>query len=256
MRQFEFPVRLEPIAQSRSKACAASPANRWSSTPSWRPAACSSMPAAADRRDREHPEPRHAGLGCQPGGYLVNVARGGHLVEADLLALLDSGPARRRDPRRAARRSRRRRAPVLAPPEDHADAAHLGAHRARGQRSPRSPARSARWRRGEPVAGVVDRVQGILTPAKEPHHATAFPGEARRCRPARRPAERERPSARRRQDRPRAPPAGRGAGRDRSHQLRLAQVGAADGRRRRGHGGHPAQARRSVLGAHAQHEGL
>jgi glyoxylate/hydroxypyruvate reductase A len=27
----------------------------------------------------------------QPGGYLINVARGAHLVEADLLALLDSG---------------------------------------------------------------------------------------------------------------------------------------------------------------------
>jgi glyoxylate/hydroxypyruvate reductase A len=27
----------------------------------------------------------------KPGGYLINVARGAHLVEADLLALLDSG---------------------------------------------------------------------------------------------------------------------------------------------------------------------
>ncbi|MFT4190912.1 MAG: NAD(P)-dependent oxidoreductase, partial [Comamonas sp.] len=27
----------------------------------------------------------------RPGGYLVNVARGGHLVEEDLLALLDQG---------------------------------------------------------------------------------------------------------------------------------------------------------------------
>jgi glyoxylate/hydroxypyruvate reductase A len=33
-----------------------------------------------------------ANLGrLQPGGYLINVARGGHLVEADLLALLDEG---------------------------------------------------------------------------------------------------------------------------------------------------------------------
>jgi glyoxylate/hydroxypyruvate reductase A len=29
--------------------------------------------------------------GGQPGGYLINVARGAHLVEADLIALLDSG---------------------------------------------------------------------------------------------------------------------------------------------------------------------
>ena len=27
----------------------------------------------------------------QPGGYVINVARGAHLVEADLLALLDNG---------------------------------------------------------------------------------------------------------------------------------------------------------------------
>jgi glyoxylate/hydroxypyruvate reductase A len=27
----------------------------------------------------------------QPGGYVINVARGAHLVDADLLALLDSG---------------------------------------------------------------------------------------------------------------------------------------------------------------------
>jgi glyoxylate/hydroxypyruvate reductase A len=34
----------------------------------------------------------HAHLSrLQPGGYLINVARGAHLVEADLLALLDSG---------------------------------------------------------------------------------------------------------------------------------------------------------------------
>jgi glyoxylate/hydroxypyruvate reductase A len=30
-------------------------------------------------------------LKLRPGGYLINVARGGHLVEADLLELLDSG---------------------------------------------------------------------------------------------------------------------------------------------------------------------
>ncbi|WP_219213435.1 2-hydroxyacid dehydrogenase [Variovorax boronicumulans] len=30
--------------------------------------------------------------GGQPGGYIINVARGGHLVEADLIPLLDDGP--------------------------------------------------------------------------------------------------------------------------------------------------------------------
>jgi glyoxylate/hydroxypyruvate reductase A len=35
----------------------------------------------------------HASLSqLQPGGYVINVARGAHLVDADLLALLDSGP--------------------------------------------------------------------------------------------------------------------------------------------------------------------
>jgi glyoxylate/hydroxypyruvate reductase A len=34
---------------------------------------------------------RHTLSRLQPGAYLVNVARGGHLVEADLLALLDEG---------------------------------------------------------------------------------------------------------------------------------------------------------------------
>jgi hydroxymethylglutaryl-CoA lyase len=33
-----------------------------------------------------------------------------------------------------------------------------------------------------------------------------------------------------------------------------AQVGAADGRQRRGHGGHPAPERRALLGADAQHD--
>ena len=41
----------------------------------------------------------------------------------------------------------------------------------------------------------------------------------------------------------------------RSHQLRLAQVGAADGRRGASHGAHPAQARRELPGAGAEHEG-
>ena len=38
--------------------------------------------------------------------------------------------------------------------------------------------------------------------------------------------------------------------------VRLAQVGAADGRRGRGDGAHPAQARRALPGADAEHEGL
>jgi glyoxylate/hydroxypyruvate reductase A len=48
------------------------------------------QPAAAYARNAKHPEPRHLAR-LQPGGYVINVARGAHLVDADLLALLDSG---------------------------------------------------------------------------------------------------------------------------------------------------------------------
>jgi glyoxylate/hydroxypyruvate reductase A len=35
-------------------------------------------------------EPRNPQCQLQPGGYLINVARGAYLVEADLIELLDS----------------------------------------------------------------------------------------------------------------------------------------------------------------------
>ena len=67
----------------------------------------------------------------QPGGYVINVARGSHLVDDDLIALIDSGHLAgatldvfRTEPLPAG-------ASVLETPENHRHAAHLGPHAAR-----------------------------------------------------------------------------------------------------------------------------
>jgi phosphoglycerate dehydrogenase-like enzyme len=70
------------------------------------------------------------------GGYVINVARGGHLVEADLLALLDGGQLAGAALDVFRDRTAARRPPVLDPPEDHGHPAHLGAHAARGKHRP------------------------------------------------------------------------------------------------------------------------
>jgi glyoxylate/hydroxypyruvate reductase len=63
----------------------------------------------------------------QPGGYVINVARGAHLVDADLLAAgqrpLGWSHAGRVPPRAAARRAR-----FLETSENHPHTPHLGAH--------------------------------------------------------------------------------------------------------------------------------
>ncbi len=64
------------------------------------------------------------------------------------------------------------------------------------------------------------------------------------------------PVASRGQDRTGAPAAGRRPARDRGHQLRQPEVGAADGRQRAGDGRHRAPARRALFGADAEPEGL
>jgi glyoxylate/hydroxypyruvate reductase A len=72
----------------------------------------------------------------QPGGYVINVARGAHLVDEDLLALLDEGHLAgatldvfRTEPLPAG-------ASVLDAPQDHRDAPHLGADPARRKHRP------------------------------------------------------------------------------------------------------------------------
>ena len=82
--------------------------------------------AAADRRNRDILN--RATLEKLPqGAYLINVARGGHLVEEDLLALVDSRPSRRRHAGRVPQRAAAAGAPVLAGAAHHHHAAHRGA---------------------------------------------------------------------------------------------------------------------------------
>ena len=94
-----------------------------------------------------------------PGGYLVNVARGGHLVEADLLGLLDEGhlagatiDVLRDEP----------------PPADHPFwrhpkinlTPHTSARTLRDESVGQIASKIRAMARGEPVAGVVDRAKG------------------------------------------------------------------------------------------------
>jgi glyoxylate/hydroxypyruvate reductase A len=95
----------------------------------------------------------------QPGGYLVNVARGGHLVEDDLLALLASGQLA------GATLDVLRQEP---PPPDHPFwrhpkitlTPHTSARTDRDASVAQIAGKIRALERGEPVAGVVDRVRG------------------------------------------------------------------------------------------------
>ncbi|MBK0394784.1 2-hydroxyacid dehydrogenase [Ramlibacter algicola] len=95
----------------------------------------------------------------QRGGYLINVARGGHLVEADLLALLDEGhlagasiDVLRQEP----------------PPADHPFwthpkivlTPHTSARTDRDASIEQIAGKIRALERGEPVAGVVDLKRG------------------------------------------------------------------------------------------------
>jgi glyoxylate/hydroxypyruvate reductase len=95
----------------------------------------------------------------QPGGYLINVARGGHVVEEDLLALIDGGHLA------GATLDVLRQEP---PSVDHPFWGHpkitLTPHTSARTDRDASVAQIAgkirALQRGEPVAGVVDRVRG------------------------------------------------------------------------------------------------
>ena len=95
----------------------------------------------------------------QPGGYLVNVARGAHLVERDLLELLDSGhlagatvDVLREEP----------------PPADHPFwkhpkitlTPHTSARTLRDESIAQIAGKIRALERGEPIAGVVDPIRG------------------------------------------------------------------------------------------------
>ena len=103
---------------------------------------------------------RHATLSqLQPGGYVINVARGAHLVDADLLALLDSGHLA------GATLDVFRTEPL---PADHAFwqhpkitvTPHTSARTLRDESIAQIAGKIRALQRGEPIAGVVDPARG------------------------------------------------------------------------------------------------
>jgi glyoxylate/hydroxypyruvate reductase len=95
----------------------------------------------------------------QPGGYVINVARGAHLVDADLLALLDEGQLA------GAALDVFRTEPL--PPEHpfwkHPKITvtpHTSARTLRDESIAQIARKIVAFERGEPIAGVVDRQRG------------------------------------------------------------------------------------------------
>jgi glyoxylate/hydroxypyruvate reductase A len=95
----------------------------------------------------------------QPGGYLINVARGAHLVDADLLALLDEGHLAgaaldvfRAEPLPAGHPFWRHPKITVTP--------HTSARTMRGESIAQIARKIRAFEAGEPIAGVVDRQRG------------------------------------------------------------------------------------------------
>jgi len=95
----------------------------------------------------------------QPGGYLINVARGAHLVEQDLINLLDSGHLAgatldvfRNEPLPASH-------PFWQHPKIQVTP-HTSARTLRSESITQIAGKIAALERGEPVAGIVDTVRG------------------------------------------------------------------------------------------------
>ncbi len=95
----------------------------------------------------------------QPGGYVVNVARGGHLVEDDLLALLDEGHLAgamldvfRQEPLPPEHPFWRHPKVTVTP--------HTSARTLREESIAQIAGKIRALARGEPIAGVVDRARG------------------------------------------------------------------------------------------------
>jgi len=95
----------------------------------------------------------------RPGGYLINVARGGHLVEEDLIPLLDSGQLAgaaldvfRQEPLPAGHPFWRHPKIAVTP--------HTAARTLRDESVAQIAAKIARLERGESIAGIVDPSKG------------------------------------------------------------------------------------------------
>jgi glyoxylate/hydroxypyruvate reductase len=109
--------------------------------------------------DTENILDRRSLAGLMPGGYLINVARGAHLVEEDLLALLDQGHLA------GAMLDVLRQEP---PPPDHPFlrhpkitlTPHTSARTLRDESIAQIAGKIRALGRGEPIAGVVDRARG------------------------------------------------------------------------------------------------
>jgi len=95
----------------------------------------------------------------RPGGYVINVARGAHLVDDDLLALLDSGHLAgatldvfRTEPLPAGHAFWKHPKITVTP--------HTSARTLRGESIAQIAGKIDAMQRGEPVAGVVERSRG------------------------------------------------------------------------------------------------
>ncbi len=95
----------------------------------------------------------------QPGGYLINVARGAHLVEEDLIPLLDAGQLAgatldvfRQEPLPAGHPFWRHPKITITP--------HTAARTLRDESVAQIAAKIARLERGESIAGIVDPSKG------------------------------------------------------------------------------------------------
>jgi glyoxylate/hydroxypyruvate reductase A len=95
----------------------------------------------------------------QPGGYVINVARGAHLVDEDLIALLDSGQLAgaaldvfRSEPLPPEHPFWRHPKIVVTP--------HTSARTLREESIAQIARKIVAFERGEPIAGVVDRKKG------------------------------------------------------------------------------------------------
>jgi glyoxylate/hydroxypyruvate reductase A len=114
------------------------------------------LPLTPDTRDIMN---RDSLSRLQRGGYVINVARGAHLVEDDLLALLDSGHLAgatldvfRTEPLPPEHRFWNNPKITVTP--------HTSARTLRSESIAQIAGKMMSLQRGEPVAGVVDRGRG------------------------------------------------------------------------------------------------
>ncbi|NBS45872.1 MAG: glyoxylate/hydroxypyruvate reductase A [Betaproteobacteria bacterium] len=114
------------------------------------------LPLTPDTRDILN---RHTLSLLQPGGYLINVARGAHVVDDDLIALIDEGHLAgatldvfRTEPLPAGHAFWRHAKITVTP--------HTSARTLRDESVAQIAGKIVALERGEPIAGVVDRGRG------------------------------------------------------------------------------------------------